>query len=311
MKILITGINGFLGTHLAYELIKRKHAVVGIGRSPVCDVDGISGYVKGSVLDKKIIKKAFKGINAVVHLAALTAHSDIVKDKYRTLEINFHGTKNILDIFSVTPAAKKFIYSSTIKVYGDIRYLPLDEKHPACPVNILGKSKYLTERLIDFYAAKGKECVILRISNIFGEGQKRNFLIPTILTQLKNTKKIKNTKEITLGDINAKRDYVYIKDVVNAFVLAVEKRVPDSFEVLNVCSGIPRSAKDIVSKIIRMVDYKIKIKVNKNLLRENEMNKEYAEFKKAKNLLGWKPENDLYDWLRKTLKDRSSLRRMQ
>ena len=148
MRILITGINGFIGQHLANALIKRGHIVLGLGHD------------KTGVLDRKIVKKATRNVEIVIHLASLTSHKDIVENKFETFEINLQGTKNILDAFIKSKKTRKFLYASTGKVYGKIVILPISENHLTNPLNTLGKSKLITERLIDFYADNQKEFMI-------------------------------------------------------------------------------------------------------------------------------------------------------
>lgn len=301
MRILITGINGFIGQHLARELLKRGHFIVGVGRNKKCKVDNIKTYYEGTVLDKKLVEKATTGVEAVIHLAALTSHETIVDKRFETLETNFLGTKNVLDAFLKSKKTRKFLYSSTGKVYGKIVHLPISEGRPTNPQNILGKSKLIAERLIDFYNDKQslrpnglnqKEFIIFRIFNTYGPGQRKNFLIPTILEQLK-----KGKKEIILGDIEAKRDYVYIDDLVNAFVLAVEGKVHKGVVIYNICTGLSSSAFQIVKIISKIKEIDIKVKVNSALKRRDEMKDEYGSYEKAKRYLGWEPRYSLKEGL--------------
>lgn len=297
MKILITGINGFLGQHLARALISRGHFVRGLDLREKSLVENISDYVAGNILDKKITEKAIEGMEAVVHMAALTAHQEIVDNRFETLEINFLGTKNILDVFSKSASGKKFIYSSTGKVYGDIKFLPITEEHPTLPINILGKSKLITERLIDFYNNNEKSFVIFRIFNAFGLNQKDSFLIPTILNQIKKSAKI------TLGDTEAKRDYVYISDVIAAFVLAVEKNINPGLSIFNICSGQGFNAKNIVSEISRIKNVSITVSSDPKLFRkEEEKDVEYGSYEKAEQILGWRPQYSLKRGLEEIIK---------
>ena len=291
MRVLITGINGFIGKHLSEKLTERGHKVLGLENKE----DG--------VLNKKLVEQKVRGAEIIVHLAALTSHENIVDRKFETLETNFIGTKNVLDAFIRSKQACKFLFASTGKVYGKIVRLPIAEGHPTNPLNILGKSKLITERLIDFYANEKQEFVIFRIFQVYGPGQKENFLIPAILTQVNSGK-----KEITLGDINAKRDYVYIDDVIDAFVRAIEKkgkkglpRLNRGLSIYNICTGIGLSAYDIVKMVGKIKGIKIKIKVNKSLLRQDEMDQEYGSFDKAKKELGWEPRVSLEDGLGRLL----------
>lgn len=301
MKILITGINGFIGQYLAKELIERGHFVSGIGREKKCKVKSVNKYYSGSVLDQKFIKKIVSTNEIIVHLAALTTHEDIIVNKFETLQTNFAGTQNVLDAFSRSKITKKFIYSSTGKVYGKIINLPISEDHPTNPLNILGKSKLITEKLIDFYAAASlstskKEFIIFRIFNIYGLKQKNNFIIPTIISQLKA-----KDNSITLGDIEAKRDYVYIDDLIMAFVLAIENKSTKDISIFNICTGVGTSAAQIVKIIEKIIAKKIFIKKNKALLRSDEMKNEYGSFEKIKKAFGWQAKYTLEQGLKKII----------
>lgn len=290
MTIAITGVNGFIGQHLSKALIRKGYAVTGIGKEDKSVIPRVL-YHKGDVLNKKFLGKIIYDCDAIVHLAALTSHKDIVDNQLKTQKINLNGTKNILDIF-IKSKAKKFIYPSTGKVYGNIRYLPIDENHPTQPQNILGKLKLEVEDLIKSYETQQKKLIIFRAFNVYGHGQDENFLIPTILKQLSDGK-----REIILGDVKAKRDYVYIDDLVSAFVLAIEKKLPPGVSIYNICTGKESSASQIVNMISKIKGIDIKIKVNPALIRGDEMKEEYGSFEKAKRVLGWEPKVNFKDGL--------------
>lgn len=299
MKILVTGINGFIGRHLASSLIAKGHYVVGLGRQRECQVPGVFAYFCGDVLDKRILEDAVEDADAVVHLAALTAHKDIVNNKFAALETNFMSTKNALDVFLKSASCKKFIYSSSGKVYGDIKALPITEDHPTAPLNILGKSKLITEKLIDYYSDPKvpKSYIVLRIFNVYGPEQKDNFLVPTILSQARKS------SVIDLGDIKAKRDYTYVDDVVDAFIMAIEKGTSCGLSVYNICSGRPASAEEIVSIVSKIKGSSIKINANPAMIRRDERDEEYGSYRKAKKELGWEPKVGLETGLEKTFKN--------
>ncbi len=309
MRILITGVNGFLGRHLAKTLIARGHEVTGFGRSVKCEVTGISNYVQGDVLDQPAIERAMQGLEAVVHLAALTAHRDIIDNKFNALETSYLGTKRVLDAFSHCLSMKKFLYSSTGKVYGKAKPLPFTEELPPQPLNVLGKSKFMTEQLIEFYSHfqpnrttpkdlyfQKKSYLILRIFNVYGPDQRDNFLIPTILNQLKD-----DPSRVSLGDVTSKRDYIYIDDAIRALVLTLESDAIYGYSVFNVCSGQSRSAEEIVSEISALLGRRIEIRTNPELYRTDEVPDEYGSYDCIRKTLGWTPQNFLRDGLKKTL----------
>lgn len=295
MRILITGINGFIGLHLAEKLLKRGHFVTGIGRTKKCKIPDIKTYYEGSVLDKKLLEKAIKDVEIVIHLAAITSHKEIVDKKAKAIATNLLGTKNVLHVFS-NSKARKFLYPSTGKVYGKVLYLPITENHPTNPLNILGKSKLEVEKLIDFYNNNQKEFIIFRIFNAYGPSQREGFLIPAILKQIHEGK-----KEIVLGDIDARRDWVYIDDLINAFILAIEKKGYKGLSAYNICTGVGSSARDIVKIISKVKGLDIKVRVDPKLLRPDEMKDEYGSFEKTQRILGWKPKVNLKDGLQRLL----------
>lgn len=293
MTIAITGINGFIGQNLAKKLQQKNHKIVGVGKDDKCKIPNVS-YFKGDILDKKFLESAMQDADIIVHLAAITSHEEIVNKREETEKINLLGTKNVLDVFSKSKATK-FLYPSTGKVYGKVVYLPIDEKHPTNPQNILGKSKLEVEKLIKSYN-KNKQYIILRIFQAYGSGQNKNFLIPTILRQLSNKK-----NEIVLGDIKAKRDYVYIDDLINAFVLAIEQETSQGTSIYNISTNVSKSASEIVQLINKIKGTNIKIKVNPNLIRKDEYPEEYGSYSLAKKELGWYPKINIEEGLRKIL----------
>lgn len=310
MTVAITGVNGFIGKNLATKLLDKGYQVLGLGQQEKSDIN-LNLYIKGSVLENDKIEQLLRDADCVVHLAAITSNKEIMDNPRKAKEINLQGTKNVLEVFRKSKA-KKFIFPSTGKVYGEIKYLPIDENHPTKPKNVLGKSKLEVEKLIESYKNMNKQIFIFRIFNVYGPGN-QNYLIPTIINQISGKE-----NEITLGDIDAKRDYLYVDDLIEAFMLAIEKdaekelsiykrSLKTSFEskptnsVYNICSGISHSAREIVNLISKIKNVKISVKVNPNLLRKDESPNEYGSFKQARKELGWYPKVSLEDGLRKML----------
>ncbi len=293
MNVLITGVNGFIGKNLSLYLLSKGYSLFGFDISKNCIVSGLDSYISGSVLDFEKIQSAMQGMDIVVHLAAITNHNDIINNKFKSLDLNLRGTINTIKAFNNSKIAKKFIFGSTGKVYGLVNNSPIEEGCCARPLNILGKSKLITEQIIDFYSCADKDYTILRMFQVYGSDQSDNFLIPTIFNQLDNIES--SNQEITLGDIKAKRDYVHIDDVCNAFLKVVKsENLVNNVNIFNICTGVPSSAENIVSIIEKIGKIDINIRTDKKLLRNDEMNVEFGSNGKAKKMLNWNPKVSLY-----------------
>ncbi len=302
MRVLITGVCGFIGERLALRLAGLGHDVIGTGRQTVCPFSGLHSYHSVDVLDSNALNALGADVDAIVHLAALTAHSEIVDNRYHALQINLEGTRNALQAFHTSHRARRFVYSSTGKVYGAFTRLPITEEEPPRPLNILGKSKLIAERLVDFYAmGDERQYTALRIFNVYGPGQKMNFLVPTILSQLFPKG---SGYKVRLGDIRAARDYLYIDDVIEAFVrvLTAQTLVP-GYQVCNVASGIPVSAADIVKQISAIMGHEIEVEADSSRVRADELDEEYGSFARIEELFGWRPAETLESGLARTIKE--------
>ena len=179
--------------------------------------------------------------DVVYHLAAVTGTEAALarpREAYRT---NIMGTLNLLEYCRIQKA-RRLVFASTY-VYGQPRYLPVDEDHPVNPGNLYAQSKVIGETLCrQYYEDFGVSVVILRIFNPYGPGQQGNFLIPTILNQLRHQGKV------LLRDPAPRRDFIYVQDVVDAFVKA-GRYTGSEFAIFNVASGKSYSVAEVVEKI--------------------------------------------------------------
>ncbi len=300
MNILVTGANGFIGRKLC-EKLTPGNTVIGIGRHNTQIKDVV--YMQADITDKEILKKLFiqYHFDAVYHLASVTFHDDIVNQKQKTLEISLKGTENLVTLFNEYCSNAKFIYTSTGKVYGGKHDEPISENIIITPDNILGKSKYLTEQLIDYYAPdnKSNQFTILRIFNVYGYGQRESFVIPHII------KHIKENQTIPLGNLNDKRDYVYISDVIDCLISILNNTCSykQNLERFNVGTGRANSVRDILNNIENMLGRKLEIKVIDDRKRNDESSIEYCDYSKLKQFFNWDPKVSLYDGLLKILRE--------
>lgn len=271
-RILVTGSNGFVGKNLVEELQRQD--------AEVLTLSDHSGH-RIDIRDQKIAKE-IQDIDIVYHLAAKTYVPYSFEKPRETYEVNLLGTLNILDMCR-SNNIEKIIFASSY-VYGQPQYLPINEKHPLQPTNPYMRSKVLGEELCRaYYADFGVKCIILRSFNIYGPDQNMNFLIPSIIIQLQNGK-------IELKDQEPKRDFIYISDVIGAYIKAGEFN--GDFDVFNIGYGKSYSVKEIVDKIIQIYGKDVKVKYT-NERRKNEIMDTVSDIKNVREKLGWKPDVDI------------------
>ena len=270
-RVLVTGSRGFVGKNLVEEL-KRQDADV----LTLTDHDGRRIDIRDQQRVEAIINK-IRNIDIVYHLAAITSVPFSFENPRETYDVNVLGTLNILELCR-SCNADKIVFASSY-VYGQPQYLPIDEKHPLQPTNPYARSKILGEELCRAYNTDfGVKCIILRPFNIYGVGQNKNFLIPSIIAQLRYGK-------IELKDPEPKRDFIYISDIIDAYIKAGEFK--GDFDVFNIGYGKSYSVKEIVEKIIHLYGKDVKVKYSGER-RKNEIMDTVADIKKAKEKLGWK-----------------------
>jgi len=281
-RILVTGSSGFVGRHLLEELKRQNVEVV-----TLTDVKGN----RIDIRDWHRIKE-IEDIDMVYHLAAITYVPFSFDNPRKVYEVNVLGTLNILELCRLH-AIEKIVFASSYG-YGQPKYLPIDEKHPVQPTNPYARSKVMGENLCEaYYEDYGLKCVILRAFNIYGEGQSDNFLIPFILKQL-----LKG--EIKLNDPEPKRDFLYIKDAISAYVKAGEYNGSD-FEIFNIGYDMSYSVDEIVRKLIVISGRNVRVSY-RNKRRKNEMMNTVSDSRKAKEKLCWEARVGIDEGLKMVLK---------
>jgi nucleoside-diphosphate-sugar epimerase len=269
-NIAVTGSSGFIGRHLINTLISNNVNVIEL------DID------KGFNLLKEEDIKHVPEFDVIIHLAAKSFVPLSLKNPKEFYYHNFNITLNVLELARKNNA-KVILFSSYL--YGEPEYLPIDEKHPLKPHNPYGHSKLICEKLCKGYKNDfNVPIIIFRPFNIYGPGQNINFLIPSIIEQLK-------TGEITLKDPRPKRDFICVDDVVKAVLLAIAFDKSD-YEIFNLGYGKSNSVVDIVNIICELSAKMPKISFT-NEIRQGEILDTVADISKINSLLKWKPEIDL------------------
>ena len=278
-RFLVTGSDGFVGRHLVNELKKKGGEVTGIDIQSGVD---IRDWEKVKSIDD---------VDIVYHLAAMMYVPFSWKNPQIVYEVNVLGTLNILEYCRIHDV-KKMVFASSY-LYGKPKYLPIDEKHPIDPHNPYARSKKIAEDLCQGYSEDfGLNCIVLRPFNIYGPGQNKNFLIPTIINQI-------ITGKVELNDPKPKRDFLYIEDVVAAYINAGKYSGSD-YEIFNIGSGISHSVDEVVRKLIDIFGEKVVVNY-RNKRRKNEIMDSIADISKAKEKLKWRPKTILDEGLRHTI----------
>ena len=203
---------------------------------------------------------------------------------------NINGTLNMLELCRKNKA--RLIFTSSY-VYGNPSYLPIDEKHPIKAFNPYAQSKIIGENLCEIYSNNFDiSVVVLRLFNVYGKGQSENFLIPSIIKQIKSEK-------IVLNDLNPKRDYIYIDDLLDVYFKLINKEF-SGFKLFNIGSGESVSIKKIISTIELKINKKFDI-ISLDKIRKNEIKETKADISKISKYINWQPKISFKDGLHKIL----------
>ncbi len=308
-KILVTGADGFIGSHLVEALIDKGFDVRAFVFYNSFNswgwLDYLSKDVKqnldvfsGDIRDPFGVKTAMVGCNVVMHLAALVGIPYSYHSPAAYIDTNIKGTLNILQ------AAKelnidKVVHTSTSEVYGTAQYVPMDENHP-----IQGQSPYSASKIgadqiaLSFYRSFSTPLAIIRPFNTYGPRQSLRAVIPTIITQILSGK-----SKIKLGAIHPTRDFNFIDDTVRGFIAVAESDASIG-EVINIGSNYDISIGETAQLIAEVMSKKIEIESDRIRLRplKSEVDRLLADHTKAKNLLHWEPEYSGREGMRKGLK---------
>jgi NAD dependent epimerase/dehydratase len=310
MRVLVTGADGFIGSHLTEALVRNGYEVRAFvyynsfnswGWLDHCadDVQGKFEVFAGDIRDPHGVKKAMNGCDAVIHLAALIAIPFSYHSPDSYVDTNIKGTLNVLQAARELNVSR-VIHTSTSEVYGTAQYVPIDEKHPLQGQSPYSASKIGADQLaFSFYSSFDLPVVTLRPFNTYGPRQSARAVIPTIITQIAN-----GNNQIKLGSVTPTRDFNFISDTVNGFISALTSKSGVG-EVINLGSNFEISIQDIASLIGEIMNQKIKVIDSDERIRpeNSEVNRLWADNSKAKELLSWKPEYASLNGLKKGLEE--------
>jgi len=307
-KVLVTGADGFIGSHLTEELVKQGFDVRAfvmynsfnswgwLDHAPKAIMDEVEVF-SGDIRDPHGVKTAMRGCDVVLHLAALIAipYSYHSPDTY--IDTNIKGTLNVLQAARELDVGK-VIHTSTSEVYGTARYVPIDEHHPLQGQSPYSASKIGADQLaMSFHYSFGTPVSIIRPFNTYGPRQSARAVIPTIITQIAG-----GASTIKIGSTSPTRDFNYVADTVKGFIAAVRSDNGIG-EVINIGSNYEVSIGDTIRLIAEIMEADIAIETDPARVRpeKSEVERLWADNSKAKRLLGWEPEYGGLEGFRKGL----------
>lgn len=309
-KILVTGADGFIGSHLTEELVRRGHNVRAFVLYNSFNswgwLDHTEPEIKkhleiftGDVRDPHGVKQAMKECNVVFHLAALIGipYSYHSPDTY--VDTNIKGSLNIVQAAREL-GVSKVLHTSTSEVYGTACFVPITEEHP-----LQGQSPYSATKIgadqiaMSFYNAFSTPVSIVRPFNTYGPRQSARAVIPTVITQIAS-----GSRKIKLGALHPTRDFNYVKDTVNGFI-AIAESDQTIGEVINIGSNYEISIGDTVKLIADLMSAELVLDTDAQRIRpeNSEVERLWAENAKAKKLAGWEPAYGQLDGFKRGLKE--------
>jgi NAD dependent epimerase/dehydratase len=296
-KIMVTGADGFIGSHLAEELVRRGYTVSAfvyynsfnswgwLDHSPT-EIKKEIEIFEGDIRDPYGVRNAMQKCDVIFHLAALVAipYSYHSPDTY--IDTNIKGTLNILQAARELEV-EKVVHTSTSEVYGTAKYVPISEEHPLQGQSPYAASKIGADQLaLSFYYSFSTPISIIRPFNTYGPRQSARAVIPTIITQI-----AQGERKIKLGALTPTRDFNYIRDTVRGFI-EVAKSSATIGEVVNIGSDFEISIGEAAHMIADIMGVEIEIETETKRLRPEKSEVEHlrADITKARRLFGWKPD---------------------
>lgn len=306
LKALVTGADGFIGSHLTELLLENGYSVRALAQYNSFNywgwLEDIPAHhnleiVTGDIRDPHFVNSIVRGTDIVFHLAALIAipYSYHAPDSY--IDTNIKGTLNICQA-ARDNGNTRLIVTSTSEVYGTAQYVPIDENHPKQPQSPYSATKIGADAIaMSFCNAFNLPVSIARPFNTFGPRQSARAIIPAIIGQIAT-----GAKEIKLGDLTPTRDFNYVKDTARGF-LAIAKAEATIGKEINIATGTEISMSDTFNLIKKIMGSEVKFITDDQRLRpaNSEVFRLLGDNALIKSLTGWQPENSLHDGLQHTI----------
>lgn len=285
-KVIISGINGFVGRHLARELAKNNVEVFGIGHESEVSpeiTDLVAGYYHQDLVEAW---PDAPDVTGVVHLAGLAAVGPSFDEPQRYLNTNSVMVTNLCEYYLKQESNPRILIISSGAVYDPVQPQPINEGGKLGFTSPYAVSKVLNENQVAYYRGRGLDCVTARPFNHIGPGQMKGFILPDFYDRIDAT--TENT--IKVGNIDTKRDYTDVRDIVRAYAAIILAKELGS-SIYNVCSGKGLSGGEILEKLkYAMNRTDISFEIDKSLVRPSDVSEITGDSSRIRNELGWEPQ---------------------
>lgn len=307
-KVLVTGADGFIGSHLTEKLVRRSVTVRAMVQynsfghhgwldfAPK-DIRNELEYLGADIRDPFRMQAAVKDVDCILHLASLIAIPYSYQAPQSYISTNVTGTLNLLQA-ARDHGVERFVHTSTSEVYGSAQYVPIDEKHP-----LVGQSPYAASKIgadqlaLSYFRSFGLPVTVIRPFNTFGPRQSMRAIIPTIISQL-----AAGGEELILGNLEPTRDFTFVDDLTEAF-LAIATVDGVTGETINVGSGKEIAIGALAEQLADLMDRRVRITADPQRVRPSasEVDRLLCDNTRARDLLKWEPTTSLRDGLRQTI----------
>lgn len=293
-RLLVTGRHGFVGSAIANHLGRQPERAWSLAEiSPGLDLRDPAAALE-------LVRSAQP--DAVIHLAAQSFVPESFRDPRTTLDVNLYGTLNLLEALRATGFRGRLLFVGTGEIYGLVpeSMLPIDERQVVAPRNPYAVSKVAAEALCyQWFASERMEIVLARPFNHIGAGQSDRFALSDFARQLATIKSGRAQPVLSVGDIDVTRDFTAVDDVVEAYFALLDRGQPG--ETYNVCSGVERSVRSLLERLIALAGIEVRIDTDAARLRKSEQRRIYGNPAKIERTTGWRAATPLDNALAATL----------
>jgi len=289
-RILITGVNGFVGPHLVSELKKNDYYIIGVGGKLGSEfpVEEIDEYFVLDLMKKNILKNIdLSKLDGIIHLAGLAAVGPSFVDPMKYINTNIGLEVNIFEACIKQKVRPKIVIVSSGSIYSSKNKMPINENSHISPTSPYAVSKTAQEIMASYYENLGFDVVIARPFNHIGPGQGLGFMVPDLAKQIIDFSN-GNVDKVIVGNLDSQRDYTDVRDISKAYRLLYEKG--KSGEVYNICSGSAISGNKILNDLMKIKGIRAEVKLDESKLRPSDNPIIVGDYSKIMKDTGWQPE---------------------